>query len=470
MAGRSILVLASIALAVPAGASPRSDPTLGRAVFTGATAADPSSIGLNPAALGEARKELYLAVAGLLDQLAIDRKVIDPATDGLIDGEHVTDHPAGAGAQIGFVWHPGSIFKLGIELRVPPSEVFPDDPAVRYHALGSRQRNYVATAGVSARVSSRFYLGFGVPYDVTRLRLRYARDTALDIGLAADCGGAECGHENPQAAELYDVDVGSESLSGDNIRFNIGLLVQPWDDAWLGIAYHSTPGTRIQSRLTGTMDVTRAPRDGGAALHGGSTVYVSYPASVDVDFRAPIYRELDLRVGGRWEDLSRMQAYDVRGYGAAFRGQAVPEWVLRPRGLHDAFALWGGVEQTETKRTAGTFRLGGRIGIETSALVPERTAPGTVSPTSLTLDAGLQVRASSAVRFQLSYGAQIFSRVSVERSDYDPRFAAQCADTGFDYSTPACEAVRNGYAIPTAAGDYTRIQHALRLGFAYEFP
>ena len=442
---------------------------MGRAVFTGAAAANATSISLNPAALGESRTELYIALAGLLDQLGIDRRSIDLSTGGLVDAGHVSDHPAGVGGQVGFVWHPGD-FTLGVELRLPPPELFPDDPALRYHSLGTRQRNYIVTAGTSLKIADEFYLGFGVSHDVTKLHLRYARDTALDVGLGADCGGAACGLENPQAAELYDVDVRSQWISADNFRLNIGFLIHPVDGVWFGIAYHNTPGAGIQTKLTGTMDVTRAPRDGGATLRGGSTVYVSYPATVDVDLRARIYRDLDLCIGGRWEDLSRMQAYDVRGYGDAFRGQSVPEWLLRPRGFHDAFAAWGGVEQTETVRTPGTFRFGGRIGFETSALRADRTAPGTVSPASLTLDAGVQYRARANAHFRVSYGAQVFPRVTVDRSDYDPRFATDCAASGFDYSTRACEAVRNGYAIPTAAGDYTRIQHALRLAFAYEFP
>src|SRR4051812_43948016 len=62
MAPRRILTLAlALAGAAPAAASPRSDPTAGRAVFTGATTHHATSIVLDPAALGLGQfDELYL--------------------------------------------------------------------------------------------------------------------------------------------------------------------------------------------------------------------------------------------------------------------------------------------------------------------------------------------------------------------------------------------------------------------------
>ncbi|MEO8703553.1 MAG: hypothetical protein ABI867_26125 [Kofleriaceae bacterium] len=468
MARRPILTLLFVcAVVTTATASPRSDPTTGRAVFTGATTASPTAITLNPAALGIGKRdELYAAISALLDQLGIDRKSIDVSTNTLVDAGHVSDTPFGAGGQLAVVWHPGARAALGLDVRLPPPELFPNDPALRYHTLGNRQRNYVASAGTSLKIASVFYFGFGLSLDVTRLHLHYARDTALDPG-RGDCDGVPCGFENPAASEEYDVNVRSRYFSTENLKLNIGVLVRLGPDRWLGVAYHNTPGFGIQTQLDGTMEITRAPRDGGGVLNGSSTVYVSYPANVDADFTARVLRDLDLRIGGRWEDLSRMQAYDVRGYGAAFRATTVPEWVERPRGFHDAFALWAGVEQVELDKSK-RWRFGGRIGIETSALPPDRTAPGTMSPTSFSLDLGAQLRISPGLRLQASYGAQLFPRVAVDGSEYDPRFATECADNGFDYSSRACTALREGYAIPTAAGDYTRIQHAVRIGLIYE--
>src|SRR4029078_6012056 len=71
-------------------ASPRSDPTIGRAVFTGATSADPTSIELNPSALGLGiPNELYAAALATMDNYSIDTKTLDVATGALCTGEHV---------------------------------------------------------------------------------------------------------------------------------------------------------------------------------------------------------------------------------------------------------------------------------------------------------------------------------------------------------------------------------------------
>lgn len=465
-----LAILALVSRAAIADASPRTDPTLGRAVFTGATSPSATSISLNPAALrlGKAG-EVYVALVGLLEQFGVDRRLIDPVANEFVDGPNVSDVQVGAGAMIGWVLHPGERGSLGLQLRIPPPELFPNDPALRYHSLGSRQTNYIATFATSLRISNRFFVGVSVSHDVTRLRLRYARDTALDAGLDADCGGASCGLENPLASELYDVRVRSKYVSSDNLHVTVGLLVKIAKEIYFGLAYHNSPGFGIQSRLSGSMDVTHAERDGGVRLGGDSTVYVSYPASADGEFRARIFPRLDLHVGGRWEDLSRMQAYDVRGYGSAFRDENIPEWTLRPRGFRDAFAFWAGVQQVETD-SGSRWRFGGRIGIETSANPPHRTAPGSASPTSLTLDGGAALRIAPNWVMQLSYGLQLFQRVSADASQYDPRFAIECADRGFDYTTLACGALREGYAIPTAAGDYSRLQHAVRLGLSYEIP
>jgi long-subunit fatty acid transport protein len=454
--------------AAPASASPRSDPTIGRAVFTGATVPSATSISLNPAALGlgKTEHEIYVSAVAVVEQLGIDRRVIDAASGALVAGPTASDVLLGPGGSIAYVGQAGDRIRLGVEARLPPPEMFPDHPAVRYHTMGSRQRSYVVTGGASLRLSNKFYVGASVSHDHKRLRLRYARDTAIDAGFDADCGGAPCGHENPLAEQRYDVAVRTDYASGENVAINLGIVAQIYRDTWLGIAYHNTPGFGIQTRLDGAMTVTRAPREGGGELRGGSTVYVSYPASVDAELRTRILPQLELHVGGRWEDLSRMQAYDVRSYGTAFRGEDVPEWTLRPRGFRDAFSLWAGVQEVDVGER---WTLGGRLGIETSALPPSRTAPGSVSPTSITLDGGAQLRVAPNWILQLSYGAQLFQRVTARSSDYDPRFVGQCAASSFDYTTRACAAVRSGYAIPTAAGDYSRFQHALRLGVRYDF-
>jgi hypothetical protein len=481
MAVRRVFTLALLCAAAAASASPRTDPTTGRAVFTGATMPHATSIGLDPAAIGlGASDEVYVAFAGVLDQLHIDLDRVDLA-GAHSPGPRVRDIEPTPAAMLAFIYHlAGESVTLGFEARTSPRESFPEGrDALRYHTLGGGQRDWLASVGGSFKVTNELFFGASLSHQNTFLQLRYARDTALENGngprgVGSDCGGAPCGLANPLATELYDVRVRSSVLSTANLKVNVGGVVQIARDTWFGIAYHTPPGLAVQSELAGHVDVTRAARDltGCDAaecerIGGDAVVIVQFPASADAELRTRLPGQLDLHIGGRWEDLSRFSAYDVRLYGSTLPRNNIPEWTQRPRGMHDAFAGWVGVEQVDTGKRPRTF--GARVGFETSSVVAARTSPITIAPTSFTLDLGAQWRTQSHLIFQLSYGAQYFPKIDARDSAFDPLARIACIDSGYDYSTPACRSVRNGYAIPSAAGEYERIQHALRFGLRYEF-
>jgi hypothetical protein len=444
-------------------------------VFTGATLPVPSSIILDPAALALMKPalEFYAAATGTLDQLSIDRKMIDLGTGALTNGARVRGVTSSPGADLGLVWRPADNVAGGFLLRTPPGqEMLGGQNALRYYTLGGHQREMYAAFAISFKVTSDFLFGVSIEADKTYLSMRFARDTALAGGTGAggvtsSCGSVACGTENPAASETYDVKVEQPSSLGDGYVVNIGGMYQISRDVWLAASYHTPPGgaTSVNNTLEGTAVITQAARDGGATLSSGATVYISEPVTVDAELRAKLPNDLELHVGGRWEDLSRNTGYDVRPYGSTLADNGIPNWVERPRGFQDTLALWGGVEQIDHGQT---WRFGGRLGFETAALPDSATTPITIAPTSATLDLGAQLR-EGPWTFQLSYGLQYFPTVSVGKSDFDPRDAVTCVDSGYDYSTPACAALRNGYAIPTAAGDYGRIEHAVRLGVRFEY-
>jgi hypothetical protein len=154
----------------------------------------------------------------------------------------------------------------------------------------------------------------------------------------------------------------------------------------------------------------------------------------------------------------------VRSYGTTLPRNNIPEWTERPRGLHDSFAVWGGVEQVDIGPPH--LLLGARLGFETSTVSAEQTSPITIAPASYTLDLGARRRFSSGLTLELSYGLSYFP-AEHGGSAFDPTARVACIDSGFDYSTSACQKVRNGYAIAAAAGTYERFEHALRLGLRY---
>lgn len=471
------LVLGSCACATVAWASPRTDPTTGRAVFTGAATPHATSIGLDPAALGIGSiDQLYVAVTGALDQLSIRLDGVDPATGANTGpGPRVRDTELGAGAMIALVYKIAGEFTLGFEAHSAPPESFPSGQRpLQYHVLDGSERDLAATAGASYKVANELFVGASLSHQTTFLRLSYVRDSALESAGGAGsviCNDTTaCGYGNPDAAETWNVDVRSPALSTSNLRVNIGVVFQ-YHDVWLGVAYHTPPESGVQTELAGHVVIDRALRDRRAdpdhlaQIRGQSVVEVQFPASVDAELRARLPANLDLHIGGRWEDLSRLSAYDVRAYGSTLPRLGVPEWTERPRGLHDAFAGWAGIEQIDRGQT---WLFGGRAGFETESVTAARTSPLTISPASLTLDLGAQARVAHGLIAQLSYGLQYFPTVDVTDSAFDPRDRAICIARNFDYDAPECAAVRNGYAISTAAGSYGRFQHAVRFALRYD--
>ena len=161
----------------------------------------------------------------------------------------------------------------------------------------------------------------------------------------------------------------------------------------------------------------------------------------------------------RWEDLSRLQALRrARLRRARSPPRTSPSGPQRPRGFHESFAMWAGVEQVETHtserlRVRRARRLRDRRRSTTTG-----PSPLTIAPTSFTLDIGAQIRLAPSSCVQLTYGLQYFPPVHVTDSAFDPRDRLDVhRHRASTTRRAACAAVRNGYAIPTAAGDYDRI-------------
>jgi hypothetical protein len=479
-----VAIVAIAALARVGAGSPVDDPTTGRAVFTGASVPSPTSIQLDPAAiaapgpLGESTAPpdtLYVGATSTFDQIRISRRTLDLDTGALSPDGEVSGVTASPGADIGNIYRPNNTIALGLQLRMPPGQQFlQDHESLRYYTLGGYDRDIEASVALGVHVANPVWVGASVTIDEKLLRLRYARDTALAAGdgpggVTSTCGSAPCGVENPTAAETYDVKVHEHDPFGDGYIVNLGVMLRLAPQSWVAVAYHTPPGgaTTVQNELDGTVEVTRAPRDGGGTLTGAASVYISQPASVDAELRTRLPYDLDLHVGGRWLNLSRESGYDVQLYADTFPAAGIPQWTERPRGFHDTFAIWSGVEQVDTGER---WRFGARIGFESSAIEPDQTTPTTIAPASATLDLGAQLRVSRHVVAQLSYGLQFFPSVDVTASQFDPRDAINCVASDYNYATPACAATRGGYAIPTADGDYSRIEHAVRLGLRYDVP
>jgi long-subunit fatty acid transport protein len=460
----------------PAHASPRTDPTSGRAVFTGAANVHPTSLRVNPAMIGvDAAVGVYVAyVAGtfMLEHEQIDRDDQAPDFSGPAD---LSEARTTLGAELSISWHPTERISVGVGVRAAPEETFSGSAgALSYHNMGGRQRDLSATVAGALRVSSIFYVGAALSLQQYRLNLRFARDTALfaPSGQPLDCGGAPCGLGNPQAAEVYDVDVEPSNIfSNQNLALTLGLVLKLGAATYVGLGYHTPPGFAVQTSLVGDVRVTRAPRDvaagGEAVVSGEAAVDVSYPANVELGLRTLVARELLLVAGLRWEDTSRLSGYDVRPHGSRLTEAGIPEWIRKARGLTDSVAGWVGVEQLDQGES---WRLGGRLGYELGSTSDARVSPSGNSTQSLTLDLGAQWRLQSAPwSLQASYGLAYFLPVSVEDSAFSSLNTVACVGSNYNYASRACAATRGGYGIESANGDYAKWQHAIRFGARYEF-
>jgi hypothetical protein len=190
------------AIAGRAHASPRSDPTSGRAVFTGATMLNDASIDLNPAAIGPGPAPevlFYMTAMAVIDHYTITRDHLDIATGAITPGAAIHDNEVGPG---------GTSLRLPFQRRgrsgpskSPPAEVFISDRDTPVTSSAAAQRTY--SLGI-AQLQGVERLLLALPTLATTLHLHYARDTG-SIGAAAARTASTAivaarGVENPTAS------------------------------------------------------------------------------------------------------------------------------------------------------------------------------------------------------------------------------------------------------------------------------
>lgn len=473
-----VLVVASAATApIRAAASPGDAPWDG-AVFAGPTSPHGSNVAANPAALLLAPPALHYFLGGIavLEQLGIDRRVVDAAGD-FSDGPRVSGLNAGLGGHAGIARVTPNVVLAAMGAMVPPDETLADEDALRYHTRGSRARAAEGTLSVALRPTRRIAIGVAITYSINDSVLRFARDTAMEAGrdpargVASDCGGTPCGLENPLATETWTIDADRDAMFPwnwrfDNLRLNAGVLVPLPRGILLGVTYQR-PWNLGRIGREGTVTVVGAPRDGGVVRTGEATVYTRLPEVIRIGTRSRILESYDLIGELRWKRLARAAVDDVRTYGGDLAAGGVPEIYLRPRGLREDVALEVGVEQVEDGQPV---RWGVRAGVDTGAVDLEYLSARAPWARHLTAGGGLQLRLHARWVMQLGYNVAWQPAAVVEPGAYDPIDRLDCVDSGFDIDEPACATVRGGYGAPTAAGEYRRWSHAGRLSLRLEVP
>jgi long-subunit fatty acid transport protein len=479
LAMRPVLALALTAAVClttgEAAASPHEDTTLGGSVFTGPLSPHASSFFVNPAALGLSARgiHLHLGASSRLDSLWIRRREVDPQSLQLHAGEGYSDHtlsPGGLFAAYGSFR--GTDARFGVALYTPNLRRFPKgNSAMQYYSEGGYIAQGMLTLAGSYEFGGKLLVGLGVSLGYTSARLTFARDTALEggsdseDGITSDCGGSPCGFENPMAAEHYHIAVGNqpsiEDIAVKNLSASIGLAYRLRRDTWLALSYIGLPGAFSTLKVSGTATVERAEREGGGTYEGIAELGIRMPQIVFLGYKMHAFGDYDFLANFRWSDLSRHDQFDVRMFGGDLPDN-VPEWYPRYRGLHDTFRLGVGLES----RALDEFRTGARLRVESSGLLDDRTNPIQVEPWNATGGLGAEFRFFESLVLSASYDLTWYPVVDVENSAFNPVDRLECVDSQYNFDL--CAATRDGRALPTAAGRYRRIRHAMMLSIGYE--
>ena len=345
-----------------------------------------------------------------------------------------------------------------------------DTLSTRYHSVYDHSYSLWGTIAVGLKLKNWFLLGGGFNFGYTHNDSQFLRDGDTAHRDTIGCGGGPCEQWSNRSA--IQVNVGALGYG-----FSAGAIIEALSDRlWIGLSYTSPlftnqgdivaldgqpselrwndgtgcSGTQVGAQIT-VQDST--PRCGAARLT------YSYPHVVYLGgrLRFPIAPAVEKSANSR-----RPRALELTSWlrltipGHPDQEFQVERWLLepslytRPLSAIPAFAVTLGLRQYFQQVTLGEELL-----YETP-----RIDAGTVSPANLDghkIDFSLSMRAALHKRLSLllSVGAtwMVFSPNAGQ--SFRPELAEECRQDGYDVTSPACQKVQHGLAIPTAAGQYT---------------
>jgi hypothetical protein len=130
--------------------------------------------------------------------------------------------------------------------------------------------------------------------------------------------------------------------------------------------------------------------------------------------------------------------------------------------MRDTLQLSGGLEGHES----GRIRVGGRLKLESPAVDQSAVSPLQVAGFNLGVAGGVELRFAQHWVIQAGYDLTWFPSADVTDSAFDPIGRLGCVDSGYDFDE--CRAAREGRALPTAAGSYSRLRHGFNLSLRYD--
>lgn len=488
--------LVALGVAVAAEGAPLDEPHVGGVGFSGPTTGDLAAMYWNPAALALLRGHRFTLGATMrVSSTTIERAATDPATGAPGGGRswpaargNVVDSPfalpLGPGGFMGIAWDVAGRFNLGLSAFMPHRQRtrFTEDGGVqptRYHAVDIDLRHLAVTAPALAfRVAGGLRLGVAPIFVLSNGRMVFDEDTALhagSAGLAADCGGAPCGAENPAAAARYQVasDLDPLAFSAPPAFLVSAGVHYRFRDLDIGIGYTSRPvggGVELAAGRTTVTPPPGTPALCAADALACTTATLRY--ALPDRFTLGVTYRLDPRweISGiaRWLTFSLHDDIALRVIGPASGGLAdrgLPDSIVFHRGFRDVFDL----RARAVRRLGARVRVAGTLRFETSAVPSTAVSPAAVDGTKLEPALAAEVTLADRLILTLGYAAAWMLPVDTGTSAFDPVAAAACADTGGDLANPACAKRLRGQARPSAAGRYRQLTHAASLAATLVF-
>jgi long-subunit fatty acid transport protein len=476
-------------------ASPLDEPFVGGLSFTGPTSPSIAAIYWNPAALGLVRgTQVMISGSVRYASTTVTRASINPTNGlpgpGFAPGAATADDliqpvqwPIGPGAFMGISSDlGGDRFTIGFATYMPYLEqtkyaLSPTfNEPTRYQALQVDLRNLALVPALSIRFAGDFRVGVAPGFLFSTGRLSFAEDTTLD-GLNPNCGGVNCGHENPLADARYDVSSGNGL--GD-AKFSVtvgGGLYYRRGTLEVGLAYQSRPlgGSVPGVEVAGEQTTVTAPGMVPVTCPTGSTTRCVFG---DLTYRLPdvwiggvtwkMRPGLELTAMARWLQLGVHDRIDVRLTGPTLEAAGVPQHIVLYRGFHDVWDLRGRVSYWLRERV----RLGAQLRVETSAVDASAVNAAAVDGLTVQPMALAEARLFRHLWLAAGYGIAFMGEVTANPSVFSPATAdpmkpGSCPVPGGDLD--ACAARNAGQVRATAVGTYTRVVQDFGLTMTAKF-
>jgi len=457
-------VLGAVLLpAALAHATPFLTPHLGGPVFVGPVDAHVTSLYWNPAAAGLLQgTHYYLSGTARLDWTQVERSTIssdngEPAGGGNVSFGTQTLTPLTVDNFVGVISDlSSSEVTVGVALYSPYSENLSSSDALAYHASGGLFYGETVGIGLAYRVEPWLIIGVSGNLLFSKYHLQFTRDKALD-----GCVAAPCNVEAAASAEKYDLDAPLIEFPTIDASFGFILRISDWT---FGFSTANFLGAIAGTTASLVGDARVTPAGSSSPLSGKTTIGFKLPVTVDLGAKRHVFGDWDLVLGARWTHLATQNKLDLRVYGQALTAATIPDWIVRYRGLNDVYWAEVGLEEAPATK----YRWGVRARFSTGGVPEEAVAIDQLDAPSVDLSGGLEWRLGERLGLTFAYTLSLLVPRDVTSSDFSPSARIACNASQYDITTAACAAVRDGRAIPTAAGKYLRIGNQLTLGVAID--